>query len=144
MFDLAQRRHIRHYEVPGGDCHVTWRIARGRPTLEPAERDRVLEVLRKATEYGCLFHAAVIMDDHVHVLFRPGPRRTSTQFVQAWKSTSSHILCQQHHRNAPVWQRDFYQRWIRHPGQLDICAAYINANPQRRWPGVVDYPWVLP
>lgn len=84
------------------------------------------------------------MDDHVHALFRPGTRLTSTQLVQAWKSASSHFLCRGPQRVAPLWQRDFYQRWIRSPGHLEICAQYINDNPRRRWPGVVDYPWILP
>jgi REP element-mobilizing transposase RayT len=84
------------------------------------------------------------MDDHVHALVCPGPQMTSTRFVQAWKSASSHIICGQSVRQAPLWQRDFYQRWIRHPGHLDLCASYILANPRRRWSAIAAYPWVLP
>jgi len=83
------------------------------------------------------------MDDHIHVLFHPGDDRTSIEFLTSWKSHSSRIICRESGRVAPLWQRDFFQRWMRSPSHLAACATYIRANPQRRWPGIEKYPWVL-
>ena len=144
MHEHPIRRHIRHYEVPGAAVHVTWRIKSAQQELDPSERSIVIDVIRRGTEFGSTIHAAVAMDDHVHVLFHPGSERTSLEFVTSWKSNSSRLICRGSVRVAPLWQRDFYQRWIRHPGHLDICASYIRQNPQRKWPGIEGYAWVLP
>lgn len=144
MRDHSTRQHIRHYEVPGAAVHVTWRIKSGQRALEPTERSIALGVIRRSADFGCTIYAAVIMDDHVHVLFHPGSDRSSVDFVTSWKSNSSRLICRESIRVAPLWQRDFYQRWIRHPGHLDICIDYIRANPHRKWPGIENYAWVLP
>ena len=144
MLAHSPRRHIRHYELPGAAVHVTWRLKHEQDPLTPDERSIALDVIRRGSEFGCTFNAAVIRDDHVHVLFHPGDQRSSTGFVGSWKSNSSRLICREGGRFAPLWQRDFYQRWIRHPGHLDICTSYILANPARKWPGTRDYPWVIP
>jgi REP element-mobilizing transposase RayT len=112
--------------------------------LSPTERDCVLEIIRRGQEFGCVIKAAVVMDDHVHVLFSPGPRTTSAQFAQTWKSASSHFIVKQFHRTAPIWQPEYYQRWISSPALVPICVEYIRNNPQRKWPGIENYAWTLP
>ena len=128
----------------GGTCHVTWRLQRQQTLLSPDERAIVLDVLQRAAEFGCVWHAAVVMDDHVHALFAPGARLTSKEFVQAWKSASSHRMAKQSNRTAPIWQPEYYQRWISSPALIPICASYIRNNPRRKWPGIEGYAWVLP
>lgn len=144
MHEHPTRRHIRHYEVSGSAVHVTWRLKYTQAALTPEERSIALEVIRKSAVFGCQILAAVVMDDHVHVLFQPGCERTSVEFVTSWKSNSSRLICRGSVRVTPLWQRDFYQRWIRHPGHLDICVSYIRNNPRRKWPGIEEYAWVLP
>ncbi len=84
------------------------------------------------------------MDDHVHALFSPGLHRSSAQLVGSWKGASSRLINQASGRTAPLWQAEYYLRWIASPRLIDICAAYIRANPGRKWPGIVAYPWLLP
>ena len=143
MRALPIRRHLPHPELHGGTCHITWRLIAGSNALTPAERDWVLQVMRKGQEFRCLFQAAVVMDDHVHALITPGAEATSARLVQAWKSASSHHLTRYFGRSAPVWQRDYYQRWITSPALIHICAQYIRNNPPRKWPGIENYAWVL-
>ena len=68
----------------------------------------------------------------------------SAQFIHAWKSASSHVLVKQCHRTAPIWQPEYYQRWISSPALISTCASYIRDNPQRKWPGIDQYAWILP
>lgn len=104
----------------------------------------MLAVLRRAPEFGCTWHAAVVMDDHVHALFSAGPLRTSQRFVLSWKGASGRLISVQSGRSAPIWQAEYYQRWISSPRLINICAEYIRANPRRKWPGIAEWPWTLP
>ena len=132
------------FEVPGGAVHLTWRLHRTQPSLTERERDIVCEVIAASKRFGCQVLAGVVMDDHVHVLFRPGADRSSMAFAGSWKSISANIICGTGPRRSPLWQRDSYQRWMRSPAQTTTCAAYIRDNPRRRWPGIKCYPWLLP
>src|SRR5690349_16988318 len=134
MLSLPRRRHLVHSETPGGTCHVTWRLERHQEALRPAERTIVLDVLRRATEFGCAWHAAVVMDDHVHALFTPSSQRPSSRLLHAWKSVSAHLIIKSSARTAPLWQAEYYQRWLASPRLLPICTSYILANPARKWP----------
>lgn len=144
MLEIKNRRHLPHFEIPGGTCHITWRLERGQLSLRPDERSCVLEVMRRGIEFDCRFLAAVVMDEHVHTLIIPGTKASSRRLASAWKSTSAHFLCKQFARRAPVWQRDYYQQWIKDPGHIPICIDYIKSNPQRKRPGIENYAWVLP
>ena len=84
------------------------------------------------------------MDDHVHTLFTPSAQTPSSRLLHAWKSASAHSIIKSSARTAPLWQAEYYQRWIASPRLVDLCASYILANPARKWPGTRDYPWVLP
>ena len=143
MLTYHSRGDLPHFEVPGGNCHLTWRLKAGQAPLGPDERSIVLELLRRDHDSRCQILAAVVMDDHVHVLAGGFRGVTSMQLARAWKTIGSHYICRSGARRAPLWRRDSYQRWIRHPGHLDICAQYIRQNPQRKWPGVGEYEWVL-
>ena len=83
------------------------------------------------------------MDDHVHVLFTPGRNIRAIRFIQAWKSASSHSILKASPRTAPLWQPEYYLRWLNAPGAIARCATYIRANPSRRWPGIEKYPWII-
>jgi REP element-mobilizing transposase RayT len=123
---------------------VTWRLIRGQSPLTPDERTCVAGILKRASEFGCRIDAAVVMDDHVHVLFGPGKQLTSARFVSAWKSAAAHRIVKSHSRTAPIWQPEYYQRWLASSSLIPICASYIRDNPRRKWPGIGDYPWLLP
>jgi REP element-mobilizing transposase RayT len=81
------------------------------------------------------------MDDHVHVMVRPFAAFALERIVPSWKSFSAHVL-RQRGRGSHVWAREYYDRIIRNRADFDEKLGYICTNPQRRWPGVVGYPWV--
>jgi hypothetical protein len=83
------------------------------------------------------------MDDHVHILGRVLGSTTAAKLAQAWKSISSHELVKRQGRVAPVWQRDYFDRWMHSAEHTIACARYILDNPIRRWPGIERYPWVI-
>jgi REP element-mobilizing transposase RayT len=144
MLTYPRRLHIKHSERPGGICHVTWRLHRNQAALTPEERSIAFGVLKRAPEFGCIWRAGVIMDDHVHALFEPGELRTSQRFVLSWKGASGRLIKDHSGRRSPIWQAEYYQRWISSPALIPICVEYIRNNPRRKWPGIQKYEWVLP
>ena len=104
----------------------------------------MMNVLRRAPEFGATWHAAVVMDDHLHALFAPGALKASGQFVASWKGASGRLITVASSRTAPLWQAEYYQRWLASPHLIPICADYIRDNPLRKWPGIAAWPWTLP
>ena len=126
----------------GSTIHfATWRISSWQPLLSEADRSVVTRVLRTRRVQGAELLAFVVMDDHVHALVRcAGP---SVQHVlDLWKSYSAHGLRESHGRSGDVWQRDTFHRQVQDDGDLRERAAYIAANPWKRWPFGGKYPFV--
>lgn len=79
--------------------------------------------------------AWVIMPNHVHVLIHPLPGISLGKIVQSWKSFSarwinSHAL--QLGLTAPlepVWQREYWDRFIRDEAHYLWTKSYIHDNP---------------
>ena len=141
MHTLPRRRHVPHWEFPGGAVCLTWRLHRSQLALRTPERDLVLEVIARSQPMQCSLIAAVVMDDHCHALTLPAAGVTAKRLAQTWKSVSAHELVAQTGRSAPVWQAEYFDRWMRSEEHRAACAEYILDNPRRRWPGVSAYPW---
>lgn len=139
---LPSRRHVPHWEYPGGTVCLTWRLHRLQGPLSGPERDVVLDVLASSGPEQCELLAAVVMDDHVHVLARPAAGVCAKILAQRWKSISSRRLTAQD-RSAPVWQAEYFDRWMRSADHTDACARYVIGNPRRRWGGCEPYRWLI-
>ena len=143
MHTYPSRRHVPHWEHSVGTVCLTWRLHRDQSPLRHEERTVVLEVVRSCEPSFAELLAVVVMDDHVHALARPRPGTTGARLATAWKGISAHRLCTEHGRVGPVWQRAYFDRWMRSAEHTGACRAYIEANPRRRWPDIGSYHWVL-
>jgi putative transposase len=88
--------------------------------------------------------AWVIMPNHVHVLIEPNPGVKLGGIVQSWKSFSARWI-NAHARTLgltsrmnPVWQREYWDRFIRDQAHYQSVVDYIHANPVKA--GFVDRP----
>lgn len=135
------RTHLPHATGHQGTVCLTWRVHRVLAMLESSERDVALDVITRTpgTWYDLL--AAVIMDDHVHVLVTLRGAKSVAQIAHALKSVSSHEIVKLGHHAAPIWQAEYFDRWMNHSSQIAACRSYVLNNPQRRWPGLVAYRW---
>ena len=96
--------------------------------------------------------AWVIMPNHVHVLVEPLPGFSVGRIVQSWKSFTARRInlmmsavpegpeCRagarrsqgrpsRGRRSQPLWQRDYWDRFIRHERHLLTAMRYIEENP---------------
>ncbi len=73
--------------------------------------------------------AWVIMPNHVHVLIDPMTKLA--RIVQAWKSVSAHRILPLLGADRPrvLWQREYWDRFIRDERHCQQAMAYIHANP---------------
>lgn len=120
---------------------VTWTLARRDEALTPDERTLTLATLRHFEHVRYALHAAVVMDDHVHVLVTPLPEYDLSRLVHTWKSFSAHQLARGG-RKPPVWLDEYLDTIIRGGPHMATAIAYIRENPHRRWPRITEYPWL--
>ena len=132
-------RRLPHWRAEGAVYFVTWCMDRGVPDLDGAERDQVLRSLRHFAGVRYDLYAAVVMNDHVHVLVRPRPGFALERIVHAWKSYTSRRF---QHRKGGVWQPEHWDRIIRTDRELEEMLQYIANNPFTRWPEIDSYPWI--
>jgi len=87
-------------------------------------------------------YAYCIMPDHVHLLLSASETKGISDFVREIKSLSTRIAWQ-HGYGGSIWQRSFYDHFLRQDENCKRVANYIVHNPVRD--GVVehwkDYPF---
>lgn len=79
-------------------------------------------------EKYCL-HAWVIMPNHVHVLFTPRNKTALSEILHAWKSYSANAINDRLGRSGTVWQREYYDRYVRNDDHFWTLMRYIEQNP---------------
>jgi putative transposase len=134
-------RYMPHWRLHGAIYFVTWCLDRGQQPLTVIERDRLAQVLRHFDRIRYELGAYVVMNDHVHVLLQPHPAFALERIMHSWKSYSA-ALMRGAQRTGRIWQREYYDRIVRNEAELRDKVEYIRTNPQRRWPGIDEYPWV--
>jgi 5-methyltetrahydrofolate--homocysteine methyltransferase len=128
---------------------------RDRRELSPAERDIVLRSLIYAHEHGQYdLYVALVMPDHVHLLFEPQVKDQGddgetvfwslSEILQPIKSSSAHRINKARGATGPIWEKESFDRMIRSESDLEEKFSYICRNP---WDAGVagrneDYPWL--
>jgi len=94
-------------------------------------------------------HGAVVMPDHVHLVFTPlrddtGATFALSQIMNGIKGASAHAVNRVLGRRGHVWQSESFDHALRRTESVRNAAEYVPANPVRA--GLVsiedDYPWL--
>jgi REP element-mobilizing transposase RayT len=109
----------------------------------PEERTVVFTALRHFHGQRYELIAAVVMDDHIHVLVRPEPPYELQRILHSWKSFTANQLQRQFGRVGWIWQAEYYDRIMRSEDELLETVPYLADNPRERWPDLEDYPWLI-
>jgi REP-associated tyrosine transposase len=93
---------------------------------------------------------AVVMPDHVHLIFTPLMNMQAmevyslAEIMDAVKGASAHKINKILGRKGQVWQAESFDHVLRSSESLDTKIAYVLENPVRR--GLVnvwsEYPWI--
>lgn len=75
--------------------------------------------------------AWVVMPNHVHCLIETFPVMPLSEVVRGWKGPSAHEANRLLHRSGALWERDYFDRYVRDDGHLAAAVRYIEENPVR-------------
>lgn len=89
-------------------------------------------------------HAWVVMPNHCHVLIAQCEGWPLGDIVRGWKRHTTREIARLPETGAPpIWQRDYFDRFIRDQRQFDAAVHYIEHNPVKA--GLVvspeEWPW---
>jgi REP-associated tyrosine transposase len=142
------RRRLPHYQKDDLPLFVTFRVLGGL-SLSPDARTLALQHCLYDHGRRIHLHAAVIMPDHVHILFTAlrdddGWTFALPEILKAIKGTSARSINKLKGRKGPFWQDESFDHVLR--GNESLCETidYIRQNPVKK--GLVqkpeDYPWL--
>jgi putative transposase len=142
------RRRMPHYQKPGRTLFVTF-CKLIRDPFPPAARDLVLGHCIHDDGKRIDLKAAVVMPDHVHLLFMPladehGWPHPLPLILKLIKGMSARSVNKLMGVSGPVWQEESFDHVLRSEESLQEKLEYIRQNPVRK--GLVarpeDYPWL--
>lgn len=142
------RRNLPHYQKDDRPLFVTFRT-RKPLQLSPEAKTVVLQHCLHDNAVTITLHAAVIMPDHVHLLFtaRRDPEGWTfalPEILRAIKGMSARSINILLGRRGSVWQDESFDHVLRGNESLRETVEYIRQNPVRK--GLVskpeDYAWL--
>ncbi len=146
--DFSSRRRIRLdpeiYATAGPPCFVTV-CTKGKDAVFSHRQlaEDLVALLKTLCEvHEMPLYAYCIMPDHAHFLLSASRTKDIIGFVRDLKSRSTRIAWQHGYRGR-IWQRSFYDHFLRQDEDCRLVADYIIHNPVRN--GIVrqwsDYPF---
>ncbi|MDR1949610.1 MAG: transposase [Spirochaetaceae bacterium] len=125
----------------GAEYHVTARINRGEMVFSPRE-EKVLfiQVIKRAKKkYKFQIKNFCIMENHIHLLIKPGKDESLSRIMQWILSVFAMAWNRKHDISGHVWGQRFFSRII--TGIVDLIGVfiYIDRNPVEAH--IVERPW---
>lgn len=129
------RRRLPHLQKDDHPLFVTFATKR-RWKLPAAARDVVFECCLKENGSKFDLHAAVVMPDHVHLIYSPLRREDGWNFslpeiMKAIKGPPAWRINHMLGRTGPVWQEEFFDHVLRSNESLTERVEYVCENPLR-------------
>jgi REP element-mobilizing transposase RayT len=149
MRQAFYRRQLPHLQCDDRPHFVTFCTQR-RWLLPRRVRSIVLECCLHDNGAKFDLRVAVVMPDHVHMIFTPLVNDKAmeiyslAEITNAVKGTSAHRINKALRRKGTVWQPESFDHVLRTSENLDAKIAYLLENPVRA--GLVEqssyYPWL--
>ena len=112
---------------------VTTNLQRRLRYFNQKERTILCEALGTVrSQYRFRLAGFVIMPDHAHFLLLPHPEDSLSTIMKEWKRTSAIHINRLHGRKGQLWQKGFFDHYMRTPQELLETLEYIHWNPVRK------------
>ncbi|MDI1335487.1 MAG: transposase [Lacunisphaera sp.] len=105
----------------------------------------VREEFATLSDWGVAVPHFTIMPNHWHVLLVPAPDcpHSLSAIMKRLKGRTAKCLRATLGGRGPVWQCEWFDRWMRSDAEWEKCVAYIRNNPVKgglvqTWP---EHPW---
>lgn len=142
------RRKLPHFQGGGRPLFITLCTSK-RWILPESVRDRVLGHCIHDHKRKMFVFCAVVMPDHVHLIYQPWKRPDETiypmaEVLSSIKGASAHTINRMLKRSGPVWQDERFDHVIRQRDSLAEKIEYVRMNPVRKGLCVrpEDWPWL--
>ena len=119
-------RHLPHFQTPEGYYFITF-VTHNRKTLLPFQKDIILNALHFLDDKKYVLHAAVILDDHAHIIINPID--TLSKITHSIKSFTAHEMNKALNKRGKFWQDESMDKVIRSEKELIEKIKYIVNNP---------------
>jgi putative transposase len=124
----------------GAEYHVIARINRGEMILLPeAEKMLLLTVIQRAKKrYRFQIKNFCIMNNHIHILIKPGKDESLSRIMQWILSVFAMTWNRKHNLKGHVWGERFYSRIIE--GIVDFLRVFIYIDDNPVYAKLVEHP----
>jgi REP-associated tyrosine transposase len=137
------RRNLPHLQCDQKPHFLTFCTYKRR-ILPDWARSIVLDACLRANGTTVQLHVAVVMPDHVHLIFVPLIDLSRSEVIslaritKAIKGASSHLINRRLNTHERIWQEESFDHVLRSSEQLDAKIEYVRNNPVRK--GLVATP----
>ncbi|MEZ6242183.1 MAG: non-canonical purine NTP pyrophosphatase [Phycisphaerales bacterium] len=144
----TRRGDLPHWQLAGATYFVTWRTHAG--VLSPEERRIVADACSHWDGTRIVLHAATVMPDHVHMLFRikqqeDGSWPDLAGLMHSIKRHSAAQIQKKRGEAGALWQREYFDRIVRDADEAEEKFRYIEKNAVKAGlcerPG--EYPFLI-
>jgi len=98
---------------------------------DPKLRELTLDAIKHFDGDRYNLHSAVVMPNHVHVLFSPREGHQLSDIIHTWKSFTAKEINKALNSDGTFWQAEYYDRLIRSEKHFDRVMDYIAENPTK-------------
>ena len=131
--------HVHRLRTTERIFFVTVNLRRQAEPFRDTEYPLMIEALEGARKrLGFLLYGYVLMPDHWHALIWTGYPLTISEVIHDVKKVSALRLHQRRGGEGPMWQHQFWDRFVRHAKEFGDRLAYVHLNPVRK--GLVAKP----
>jgi len=134
-------RHLPHFQTSSDYYFITFATYR-RKLLNPFQKDIILNTLHFLNDKKYTLFAAVVLNDHVHVIIEP--KEAISKIMHSIKSYTAHKINEAFKRNGKFWQNESMDKIIRSERELFEKLKYIINNPIKAnlSQKYTDYKWL--
>jgi REP-associated tyrosine transposase len=139
-----RKRSLPHLEVLGATYFVTFGSMWRNP-LPPEARDEVLDVILDLAGKSIELDAAVVMPNHVHLVFRLLSEHSLGRILRQIKGSSARRVNRLLRAKGAVWMNESFDHIVRDGLDLDAKIEYVRQNPVKRGlvQRAVEYRWLF-
>ncbi len=131
--------HVHRLRVTDRIFFVTVSLHRVVEAIGESEYPLLIDVLEGARQrLGFSLYGYVLMPDHWHTLVWARFPLTISQVIHDIKKVSARRLHARRGSEGPLWQHQFWDRFVRHAKEFNERLTYMHLNPVRK--GLVTRP----
>jgi putative transposase len=124
---------LRRLVLSGKAFFITTNLRRGLTPFSPKERDILCEAIAEVrTRRRFRLPGFVVMPDHLHLLILPAAEQTISAVVQELKYVSGRHINALRGTQGSLWQKGFFDRFMRTPQEFFETLDYMHQNPVRK------------